>query len=139
MNSPSDRVMDDLRREVHKYVLLDTRRKAEAAEPTSLARVRQAQAVNPHLPIGWPAMPRNPVRRIPLYIMKLVRRLLRWYINPLVEQQNRFNEAAVATLSELHSTMRANEQALFDAQEALRAATLEIEQLRLRVDDAKRG
>lgn len=62
--------------------------------PDPLARVREKQAVNPHLPIGWPTMPPGLIPKLIAYTQKIVRRLLRWYINPIVAQQNEFNAAA---------------------------------------------
>jgi hypothetical protein len=35
------------------------------------------------------------------YTKRLVRLLLRWYINPIVEQQNRFNSAVARSLVEM--------------------------------------
>lgn len=67
--------------------------------PDPLARVREKQAVNPHLPIGWPVMPRGLIPKLVAYTQKIVRRLLRWYINPIVAQQNEFNSAATDLLA----------------------------------------
>ncbi len=53
--------------------------------------------VSAHLPITW---------RVPgigtalAYAQKATRVLLRWYINPIVEQQNRFNSAVARALVE---------------------------------------
>lgn len=67
--------------------------------PDPLARVREKQAVNPHLPIGWPVMPRGLIPKLVAYTQKIVRRLLRWYINPIVAQQNEYNAAATDLLA----------------------------------------
>ena len=40
------------------------------------------------------------VGRLLIYLQKIVRRLLRWYIDPLLEQQNRFNSATANSLVE---------------------------------------
>ena len=66
-------------------------------KPDPLAQVRQHQWVNSHLPIGWPVMPKGISPKLVAYAQKIARRLLRWYINPLVDQQNAYN-AAVAEL-----------------------------------------
>ncbi|MFH1084956.1 MAG: hypothetical protein V1772_04255, partial [Chloroflexota bacterium] len=78
--------------------------------PDPLAPVRQRQWVNPHLPIGWPKMPKGLASKLAAYVQKIVRRLLRWYINPIVEQQNAYN-AAVADLlaAQVHQMQRLNE------------------------------
>src|SRR4051812_11827707 len=64
----------------------------------SLAELRRTvEAVNDtwytsaHLPITWNV---RIVGRLVAYAKRLTRILLRWYINPIVEQQNRFNSAA---------------------------------------------
>jgi hypothetical protein len=46
----------------------------------------------------WPLKPRSPLDRVVVLINKIVRRLLRWYINPIVEQQNAYNDAVARAL-----------------------------------------
>jgi hypothetical protein len=46
----------------------------------------------------WPLLGRNLPERMVMLINKLVRRYLRWYINPIVEQQNAYNDAVARTL-----------------------------------------
>lgn len=46
----------------------------------------------------WPLESRSPYERAINLINKVVRRALRWYINPIVEQQNAFNEVAARAL-----------------------------------------
>lgn len=78
---------------------------ADAETPSTVDPLRELRArqwVNPHLPIGWPQMPRGLVPKIVAILQKVCRRLLRWYINPLVAQQNEFNEAAVAALQDVY-------------------------------------
>jgi O-antigen chain-terminating methyltransferase len=70
-------------------------------QPDPLEKVRQRQRVNSHLPIGWPVMPKGVVPKLTAYAQKITRRLLRWYINPLVDQQNEYN----AAVSEVLATM----------------------------------
>jgi hypothetical protein len=88
-----------------------TRRRARqggaptAGEDFSLSQLRQSVDevndlwfVSAHLPITW---------RVPgpgtavAYLKKATRVLLRWYINPIVEQQNRFNSAVARALVEM--------------------------------------
>ncbi|MGC8786059.1 MAG: hypothetical protein ACP5Q1_01375 [Anaerolineae bacterium] len=100
-------------------------RKAQSAESTpSEARVKLRQVyatarVNPHLPIGWPKLPPGIIPKIVAIAQKVVRRLLRWYINPIVEQQNAYNAAATAVLEA--QTMQI---------ERLVAQMMQLEQLR---------
>ena len=52
--------------------------------------------VNSHLPLLW----EDPLfGRLRAIVQRLVRRLLRWYINPIVDQQNNFNAAAARALT----------------------------------------
>lgn len=46
----------------------------------------------------WPLEHRNLIERGINIMHRLVRRFLRWYINPIVEQQNGFNDVAARTL-----------------------------------------
>ncbi len=75
-----------------------------AGDDFSLGQLRQSVDevndlwfVSAHLPITW---------RVPglgtalAYAQKATRVLLRWYINPIVEQQNRFNSAVARALVE---------------------------------------
>lgn len=126
MANEIDSIMEDLRREVHKYVLFGQPEWTRASEPTSLTLLRQRQVVNSHLPIGWPTMPRSLPAKVATYAKKIVRRLLRWYVNPLVDQQNRFNDAAVTAISEQRLAWQSLEATVRDLQDQvddLRAAT----------------
>ena len=67
----------------------------------ALERVHSLAQVNPHLPIAWPNWPSGLWPKIVAVAQKLVRRLLCWYINPIVEQQNRFNAAVAQSLDVL--------------------------------------
>ncbi|ACL25326.1 hypothetical protein [Chloroflexus aggregans] len=46
----------------------------------------------------WPLEGRTPLEKIIAFINKVVRRYLRWYINPIVEQQNAFNDTAARAI-----------------------------------------
>lgn len=64
----------------------------------ALIEAMEAAHISAHTPILWDV----PVvgRGIAL-TKRVVRILLRWYINPIVDQQNDFNAAAVRALNEL--------------------------------------
>lgn len=49
--------------------------------------------VEPHLPIAWPTWPPGIWPKVVALLKKSVRRMLGWYINPIVEQQNDVNAA----------------------------------------------
>lgn len=56
--------------------------------------------ITAHLPITWDL---RIVGRFGAYAKRLVRLLLRWYINPIVEQQNRFNSATARAITVMTS------------------------------------
>jgi hypothetical protein len=68
---------------------------------TALAQVQLASQVNPHQPIAWPHWPKGLWPKVVALIQKVSRRLLRWYINPIVEEQNHFNAAVTVALDVL--------------------------------------
>ena len=84
-----------------------------AGARSALTEAMDAAHISAHFPILWDV----PVAGRALALTKrVVRLLLRWYINPIIDQQNDFNAAAVRALNELAAN-----------QEHLR---LEIERLR---------
>jgi hypothetical protein len=87
---------------------------APAEARSALTEAMEAAHISAHTPILWDL----PVigRGIAL-TKRVVRILLRWYINPIVDQQNDFNAAAVRALSDL----AAENERLRVALEALRA------------------
>ncbi len=85
-----------------------------------LAAVLEHSHVNPHINIGWPEMPAGLVPKLRAYAQKITRRLLRWYINPIVVQQNVFN-ADVAS-------------AMVNQSRSLDALALQLDQIRQRIE-----
>lgn len=88
-------------------------RLAASSEDTALEReLRQClddielyRVVSAH----WPLKKQSPMDRIVVPVNKVVRRLLRWYINPIVEQQNAYNDAvarAVRLLAESYAELK---------------------------------
>jgi hypothetical protein len=73
----------------------------EWVQPELLKQVYATAHVNPHLPIAWPTWPKGVWPKVEALAQKVVRRLLRWYINPIVEQQNQFNQAVAQALEEM--------------------------------------
>ena len=70
---------------------------SELSELRSLVReVNERWNVSAHLPITWSGPPL--VGRGIAYAKRAARLLLRWYINPIVEQQNNYNAAATRAL-----------------------------------------
>ncbi len=85
-------------------------RSSTAPGSVLLSKVREHQRVNSHLPIGWPVMPRGLIPKLVAYAKKITRRLLRWYINPLVDQQNAYNAAVTEALATLRARVTQVEQ-----------------------------
>jgi 2-polyprenyl-3-methyl-5-hydroxy-6-metoxy-1,4-benzoquinol methylase len=110
-NAEIQAIMADLREEISRYQRALGEAHAEL-RPDPLAEARQRSWVNPHLPIGWPVMPKGLIARLITYAQKITRRLLRWYINPIVEQQNTFNAAVVEALAALQNQVNALQEAL---------------------------
>ena len=75
----------------------------------SLEEVRANQGVSAHWPIVW----KTPLQAFFALIQRLTRRFLRWYINPIVEQQNAYNAALERSLGLLvAANARLREQVL---------------------------
>ncbi|MBA3470522.1 MAG: hypothetical protein H0T53_12860 [Herpetosiphonaceae bacterium] len=66
-----------------------------------LAEVEATRVVSVHWPLQGQTLP----QKIMAAVNKLVRRYLRWYINPIAEQQNNANDAIVRTLHGLVTTI----------------------------------
>ncbi len=60
----------------------------------SLDEIELHRVVSAH----WPLLGKTLPQRVIALINKLVRRYLRWYINPIVEQQNAYNDAVARAL-----------------------------------------
>src|SRR6188768_2409595 len=60
----------------------------------SLDEIELHRVVSAH----WPLLGKTVPQRIVALVNKLVRRYLRWYINPIVEQQNAYNDAVARVL-----------------------------------------
>jgi hypothetical protein len=103
---------------------LERREETSTSPGDPLSSVRARQWVNSHLPIGWPQMPRGLGPKLVAMLQKITRRLLRWYINPLVEQQNEFNDAVVAALQEVYRHVAREATVAATEREALRLETV---------------
>src|SRR5215213_10091037 len=60
----------------------------------SLDEIELHRVVSAH----WPLLGKTVPQRVIALLNKLVRRYLRWYINPIVEQQNAYNDAVARAL-----------------------------------------
>jgi hypothetical protein len=68
-----------------------------------LQEVEAGRAVSAHWPIHGRTLPQRAIA----FLNRLVRRYLRWYINPIVEQQNAYNDVIARAL---HGLVAANEE-----------------------------
>src|SRR6476469_4549790 len=60
----------------------------------SLDEIELHRVISAH----WPLMGKTVPQRVIALVNKLVRRYLRWYINPIVEQQNDYNDSVARAL-----------------------------------------
>jgi hypothetical protein len=67
----------------------------------AIDKARATSWVDPHQPIAWPHWPKGVLPKVKAALQKVTRRLLRWYIDPIVAEQNRFNDAVVTALAAL--------------------------------------
>jgi hypothetical protein len=71
---------------------------AHSALERQLHRCAEQLEISRVVSAHWPLTHRNLLQRAGNFVNKVVRRLLRWYINPIVEQQNAFNDTTARTL-----------------------------------------
>jgi GT2 family glycosyltransferase len=87
-DAPQTRAMDAVRETLAAWL---PEEHLGAGAPLLLSMQTAQARVNPHLPIAWPNWPPGVVPKVRAAFQKVTRRLLSWYINPLVEQQNEIN------------------------------------------------
>jgi hypothetical protein len=66
-----------------------------------IKQVNENWNVSAHLPITWGRPP--VIGRLIAYAKRATRLLLRWYINPIVEQQNNYNAAVSRSLIQINA------------------------------------
>jgi hypothetical protein len=71
---------------------------AHSALERQLHRCAEQLEISRVVSAHWPLTHRTLLQRAGNFANKVVRRLLRWYINPIVEQQNAFNDTTARTL-----------------------------------------
>ncbi|HVX30389.1 MAG TPA: hypothetical protein VHA53_07910 [Nitrolancea sp.] len=75
----------------------------------ALTELADLAVISAHLPVTWS----TPfVGRALAYSKRGMRILLRWYINPIVDQQNTFNEALVRVIASLEERLQEIERTL---------------------------
>lgn len=90
-------ILEQLRAAVRERRLADGPNELSAVEQDvrrSLDEIELHRVISAH----WPLKSRTPSERLINLLNKIVRRMLRWYINPIVEQQNAYNDAVARTL-----------------------------------------
>lgn len=78
----------------------------------AIAEVEALRAVSAHWPLTW----RTPRERVQVFVQRLIRRGLKWYIAPIVEQQNAYNNAVARML-----------QLLFESYQQLSAEVAQLQ------------
>jgi predicted nucleic acid-binding protein len=90
-------ILEQLRGEVRARRLTEGRAELSSVErelQRALDEIELHRVVSAH----WPLYGKTPLQKAIALVNKLVRRYLRWYINPIVEQQNAYNDAVARTL-----------------------------------------
>jgi hypothetical protein len=90
-------ILEQLRQEVRARRMATNQAGASAVEQDlrrSLDEIELHRVVSAHWPLRGHTLP----ERVLVFVNKLVRRFLRWYINPIVEQQNAYNDAVARAL-----------------------------------------
>jgi glycosyltransferase involved in cell wall biosynthesis len=119
-------------REKIEVAMLPVPQGPERSAPVMAPRLKQAVAKLHEL---WRIQPQEPGSALPLIgaAKRLANTLTRWYIQPIVEQQNTFNAALVNAVQELSDTV----ERLSDEQAPLRQHVADIENHLLDIDDAQ--
>jgi glycosyltransferase involved in cell wall biosynthesis len=92
--------LQQLKHEVRRHGVRAT--SSRLVRPAALEKVLASSWVNPHQPIAWPHWPKGVWPKLRALLQKMTRRLLRWYIDPLVEEQNALNSAVAQNLEMLY-------------------------------------
>jgi len=105
--------VDQVAQMVETWFAPDSSAALKASVPDSqdlfLALCKMDGRVEPHQPIAWPHWPPGIWPKAVALYRKFVRRLLSWYITPIVEQQNEVNAAllyAAETLAQEVASLR---------------------------------
>jgi hypothetical protein len=95
-------ILERLRAEVHAQrqaaLAAGTQSEEQQAIERQLQHCAEQLEISRVISAHWPLEERTPVQRGINFVNKVVRRGLRWYINPIVEQQNAFNDTTARTL-----------------------------------------
>jgi hypothetical protein len=105
MSNEIGSILEQLRASVREQRIAQGNNTLSATEQElqrSLDEIELHRVISAH----WPLKAHNPVERVINLFNKIVRRLLRWYINPIVEQQNAYNEAVARSLRLLADAYR---------------------------------
>lgn len=113
------RILRQLKQEVRRQKRPETG--LPLAKPAVLEQIHATSRVNPHLPIAWPTWPSGVIPKVVAFAQKVTRRLLRWYINPIVEQQNNFNAAVALGFDALQDQIAQLQATWQEEREALRS------------------
>jgi hypothetical protein len=101
---------------------------AELSELRGMVRqVNEGWNVSAHLPITWDRPP--VIGRLIAYAKRATRLLLRWYINPIVEQQNNFNASTSRSLIQINAYLEQLTREGFDLEQRIAALEARLESL----------
>jgi hypothetical protein len=100
---------------------------AELSELRGLVRqVNEGWNVSAHLPITWGGPPL--IGRGIAYAKRATRLLLRWYINPIVEQQNNFNASISRSMIQVNAYLEQLTREGYELEQRITALETLLEQ-----------
>lgn len=109
---------------------------AELSELRGMVRqVNEGWNVSAHLPITWGGPPL--IGRGIAYAKRATRLLLRWYINPIVEQQNNFNASISRSMIQVNAYLEQLTREGYEMEQ--RIAALETRLAELEQSGSKQG
>jgi hypothetical protein len=124
INMNVDHLLETIRAEVKAQRAAQAPTAADDALGRDLRRAAEELEYTRVVSAHWPLEGRSLAERGWAFVNKVVRRYLRWYINPIVEQQNAYNDASARTMrllieanAELRAEVAALRAQLADAQQ----------------------
>ncbi|MBM4412159.1 MAG: hypothetical protein FJ040_01740 [Chloroflexi bacterium] len=94
-----ERLLRDLQQRIHTNTQQNTQPiEANNGELRALHEALHELELTRVISAHWPIEGNGIIGRVVALLQKVTRRLLRWYINPIVEQQNSYNDAVLRAL-----------------------------------------
>lgn len=105
--------------------------RVSASQLNALKRMRDSSVLSIPRRIGWPAWPAGCKSKAVALVQAAMRKLGAWLLNPVVQQQNEFNQATINAITALVSEMiegrRTGIKELRELQEQMRVLERDIQ------------